>query len=273
MPNALTPMGLLEMLIAQLVRDDASPEGPTIETEDDDDGDAPEPAIVHVRSRRVPLQVIDARAKAAKAVYRKTGKNKRTLYPPVVLSKRQVYIALHQMGVDLPPSWRSYWKVSAHYVVRTDGVVVRNHDLDVQLITTNRYNRAPYHAIAIEFAGNFEGDYKQGNFWHPETNGRTVLSEVQADAGVQLCLAISDELSQQGVALAGILPHRIAGRDERGKPNRGGCPGWEIWSQVGEPAAWLLDAPIPGDGFRKGGLSIPHDWHNPDYDDLARFYR
>lgn len=259
--TAYSPMGLLDMLISALRNSDASTD--ELEADDsplslDPDGDAAPatPATL--------LRVVDWRHKAAKAVYRETGKNKRDMFPRANLRLRTVYVALHQMGVEVPPGWSGYWKTTAHYVMRKDGVAVWNHDHNVQLLSTNRINRAPYHAIAIEFAGNLERQELHEDWWQPEANGRGYLTLEQERGGVELIRKIHAELLRQDILLAGIVPHCVYGRDKRGKPNRQGCPGSAIWSRVGEVAAAELELPVPGPQYRMGGVSIPDGWRNPE---------
>lgn len=262
--NWYSPMGLLELLVAQLRGSDAS--GDELEADD-----SPLSTVEDDAPTTPGLRIVDWRGKAAKAVYRKTGKNKRNMYPRANLRLRTVYVALHQMGVEVPPTWSGYWKTTAHYVVRKDGVVVWNHDIDVQLLATNRINRAPYHAIVIEFAGNLERQELHEDWWQPDANGRGHLTDAQEVSGVALIEMIYYDLLRSDVVLAGIVPHCVYGRDERGRPNRQGCPGSAIWSRVGEPAAASLEVPVPGPQYRMGGVSIDDGWRNPDLRGELRF--
>lgn len=215
------------------------------------------------------LAPIDLQAKAAKATYSSgsiKGKAKRTLYAPVDLSKRRVVIGLHQMGVELPSSWPSWWKVTGHLVIRTDGTPLILHPVRTRLVATNRVDRAPWHCIAIEFAVNAEGVDGSGRWYAPERNGRGRISESQIAGGRWACGWIYDEVRKAGGQVMGILPHITTGRDSRGRPNRQICPGSRIWSNVGEWAAVEYGLAIPGPTWKAGGLPLPPAWRGVYYD-------
>lgn len=257
--------GLLELLLSSVSATDAGPdfgeEGP------EDDAVCDGPACAEDRAGTVgfaPTSIVDVRDKAAAAVYRSgslAGKSKRRLYPPVVLAKRRVVIGLHQMGVEIPTSWPSWWKVTCHYAVRPDGSIAIVHPIDRRLVCTNRVDRAPWHCIGIEFAGNFEGVDGTGNWALPARNGRGRAGEAQLSAGRWLVRHIVGEVAGLGGVVEGILPHRVTGRDSRGRPNRQICPGSRIWSEVGEWSAAELGLAVPGPDFALGGLTIPESWH------------
>jgi len=229
----------------------------------DDDGAAGPGACALERWKATkPLHVIDLLSAAATAVYRKTGKVKRDAEPMANMRKRRVVIALHQFGVELPVSWPSWHKVTAHFLVRADGSVIRNHPLATQLLSTNRFNRAPWHAIAIEIVGNFEGVDGSGRWHGPPKNGRGRMSDGQAERGRELVRQICTEVRDLGGEVEAIVPHIVAGRDRRGKPNRQICPGSRVWGEIGERCAAELDLAVPGVGFKLGGLPIPDEWRS-----------
>ncbi len=207
--------------------------------------------------------VVDLEARASSARYR-TGKLKRTYCPKPDLSKRRISIALHQAGVVRSEArWlKSAGGVTCHRAIGPTGNRYRVHPLDVALVATNRFNRSPWHTIAIEVLNNLKGT-PNGRHYKPEIFGAGTLGPAQAEACRQEVAAIVAEVEALGFHVVGIVPHRIAGIGSNGKPNRPICPGFEIWSQVGEWAGAVLGLPIPREGWTVGGLPIPKEWHGP----------
>jgi hypothetical protein len=260
----VNPMHALAGFLAQLTHpSDASAEQDGHQHEDAD-GCANELACAEDRlappSALDQIQPIDLQAKAAGARY-KSGKAKRTAFAPVDLARREVVIGLHQMGVELPASWPSWWKVTCHVVIRTDGVPLILHPVRTRLTATNRVDRPRFHCVAIEFAVNAEGVDGSGRWALPERNGRGRISDAQVAGGLWACRWIVGEVAANGGTVRGVLPHVTTGRDSRGRPNRQICPGSRIWSEVGERAAVELELAIPGPTWKAGGLVLPQAWH------------
>lgn len=270
-----TPHGLLELLVAAARLTDASGDFDGLASHDDAVCDVS--ACLEERASAPLVEVptiVDVTDRAARAVYSSgsvKGKAKRTLYPRNVLAKRRVIVALHQMGVEVPTSWPSWWKVTCHYAVRPDGSIARVHPIDVRLISTNRADRSPFACVAIEFAGNFEGVDGTGNWAWPDRNGHGRAGEAQLRSGLWLLAHIKAEVEAAGGILEGVIPHRTTGRDEHGKPNRQICPGSRVWSGVGERGAADLGLAIPGPTWKAGGLTIPDVWHGPDFQRVTRY--
>ena len=274
--NARTPIGLLELLLESVQSTDSSPDfGSSHEDAICDEAGCREDRerVVLVDPAEAP-ELVDVSAKAAKATYSSgslKGKLKRTLYPRNVLRRRQVVIGLHQMGVELRTTWPSWWKVTAHYVVRPDGSIAKVHPVDVRLVSTNRVDRSPYACIAIEFAGNFEGLEGSGNWAWPDRNGRGRLGLQQERSGRWLVRRICVEVDNVGGEVVGIVPHCTTGRDEHGRPNRQICPGSAIWSRVGERSAAELGLAVPGPTWKAGGIVIPESWHGAHWGQVSRY--
>lgn len=264
---------VLATMLAPFLRTDASEEwGESLP--EDADGCANE-ALCRIERESPPLAQgpVDLTAAAAKAKYSSgslKGKAKRTAYPPVDLSKRRVVIGLHQMGVELPVRWPSWHRVTGHWVIRTDGVPLHNHPVTVRLMATNRFDRSPWHCVAIEFAGNFEGVDGSGRWYAPDRNGRGRVSQAQIVAGRWTVAKIIEQVREAGGTVEGIVPHLIAGRDSRGRPNRQICPGSRIWGEVGEWSAAEFGLAIPAPGWAVGGLPLTPSWHGPYHEVAAR---
>jgi hypothetical protein len=264
---------VLAAMLAPFLRTDASEEwGESLP--EDADGCANE-ALCRLEREQPALAQgpVDLTTAAAKAKYTSgslKGKLKRIAYPPVPLAKRRVVIALHQFGVEIPARWPSWHKVTCHWGIRTDAVPLHVHPVTTRLMATNRFDRAPWHAVAIEFAGNFEGVDGSGRWSHGERNGRGRVSQAQIVAGRWTVAKIIEQVAEAGGKVEGIVPHLIAGRDSRGRPNRQICPGSRIWSEVGEWSAAEFGLAIPGPGFALGGLPLTPTWHGPYHEVAAR---
>lgn len=212
------------------------------------------------RSPVVVYPVRDLQEQARLAKY-DDGRFKRTAYAPVDLRGRTVVIGLHQTGAERPESSKRWHLTTAHKVIGPSGVIYKLHPLRTRLVAINRLDRAPYHAISIETGGNFEGTDGLGDWYMPGKLGRGRASEAQLGAIVQACGSICDEVLALGGKVVAIVPHRISGRDKRGKPNRPLCPGSRVWSEAGERFASERGLQIPADGFALGGTPIPKGWH------------
>ncbi len=211
----------------------------------------------------VTYPVVDMEDKAAKTRYRHNNKIKRTRWRPVDLSKRRVAIGLHQMGVERKDSSNRWHYTTCHRLITPAGRRLRVHPLPTRLVCTNAFDRAPWHCIGIEIAGNFERNDGDGRWYKPDKFGRGRMGAAQIEACRQEVRSICREVRDLGGYVEAIVPHRIAGRDKRGKPNRYGCPGSRAWSQVGEWAGANLHLSVPGDGFSLGGVPIDERWHGP----------
>jgi len=223
------------------------------------------------------FEVVDLEGRAAKARYRgkngKPGKLKRTRYPRVSLAKRRVVVSLHQPGVERTEArWRQTAdRVTSHRFIGPTGVRYRQHPLETRLVATNRLDRAPWHAIAIEVAGNFERLDGTGTWWNPDRFGRGRATDAQIEATRVEIASLCEEVSELGGEVEAIVPHIIAGRDRNGRPNRQACCGSRVWSEAGEWAGAVLGLSVPAPGFALGGLPVPDAWHGPYWGRCDRF--
>jgi hypothetical protein len=274
----LGPMDLLANLVAALTgQTDAQPDW-------DDDGAEPcalgeglecegdRLSAAHPQAGRLPVvyPTLDLQAKAATAKY-PDGRTKRTAFPRVKLEDRRVVIVLHQVGAERASSNSRWHLITAHRTIKPDGTRCLLHPLDVRLIEANRFDRAPWHGIGIEVGGNFEGIDGAGNWYAPERFGRGRASDAQIEATRQEIEAICEGVAMLGGRVAGVAPHRVSGRDSKGRPNRILCPGSRVWSQVGEWAGAELGLAIPGPTFALGGTVVPEAWHGPYWPRCQRF--
>ncbi len=221
--------------------------------------------------RRVVFPVEDLESEAAGTKY-PNGKVKRTRYRRVNLSKRIVLIVLHQTGAE-----RSEFRTQArgrlttcHRLIGPTGTRYRVHPLNRRLVAANKLDRKPFHAISIEMAGNFEGDDGEGNWYRPDVFGRGRAGEAQLEGGRQEVMAITQEVEALGGRVVAIAPHRVSGRNRKGKPNRPICCGSRVWSLVGELAAAEYGLRVPGNAQTFGGLEIPDSWHGEYWTEILR---
>lgn len=196
------------------------------------------------------------------------GKVKRTLYPRVKLAARRVVVMVHQAGVERPelakdgksPHPRRK-QMTGHRAIGPRGYRYRLHPLDVRLIAGNRMDRDPWHALHIELVGNFEGVDGSGRWSHGLTNGRGRASDAQLLALQAEIAALVDEVPRvaAGARVVAVIPHRITGRDAKGRPNREIDPGSRTWVAA-EEAAHALELLTPAPGWALGGLPVPDEW-------------
>lgn len=216
--------------------------------------------------------VVDIEAAAASARY-ESGALKRTRYPLVELRKRKVVVVLHQMGVERAEASTRWKLVTCHRNIGPSGVRRRVHPLRVRLTAANRVDRSPFHAISIELAGNVEGTDGTGDWWMPNVMGKGRFGEGQIVACRQEVRAICGEVRELGGQVVAILPHRITGRNAKGKPNRPLCCGSRGWSEIGERSAQELGLQTPAPGFALGGTAIPGTWRGPYADPRRATFR
>jgi hypothetical protein len=218
------------------------------------------------------LGIIDLQRPAAAQRYG-SGRLKRTRFPAVDLSTRQVVIVLHQAGVERSDeAWRkSAHRVTCHYAVGPSGVVFRVHPPPTRLVAANRVDRYPWHAISIEVLANLEGVAGSGKWWMPAKYGRGQLGDLQIQGCRLAIMTACDDIRAAGGEVFGILPHRTTGRDSVGRPNRPICPGSAVWSHCGEWAGAALGLRVPGPGWCLGGMSVPQTWHGPWWEHCTRY--
>jgi hypothetical protein len=281
---ALAPLGLLDLLLELLRRSgsDASPpwESSIAACEAGEADECARERLITDAERLYRWPEIDLTERAALARYDDTtdkagnirkGAIKRTAFRPVDLSRRRVIIVLHQMGVERSATSSRWPLVTAHRVVGPDATIYKLHPITTRLVAANRLDRAPYHAISIEVAGNFEANDGRGDWFAPDTFGRGRASVAQVEACRQLVADLCTEVALAGARVDGIVPHRVSGRDRNGKPNRGACPGSRVWSEVGEWCGAELGLRVPSEGFRVGGDPVPAAWHGEHWARCARF--
>ena len=204
---------------------------------------------------------------AAKRAKYASGRSKRDRYPRVDLSKRKVVITLHQMGFERRNPSNRWHLVTAHAnVVRDDAApyVARLHPADVRLVAANALDRSPWHSYNIEIEGNYRRR-PGSDYWNGDRMGRSVLDVEMRNAARAAVVDGIEQVAAAGGEVVAVMPHCVSGRTKTssGKmvPNRQGCPGFEIWREVGEWAARELGLALPGPGFELGGVPVHESWH------------
>ena len=216
--------------------------------------------------------VVDMLDEAARAVYGHNGKSKRYRYPPVDLAAREVIVVVHQAGFEVGEGW-PWWKLSAHTTITPKARRARLHPYSIRLVAANRLDRAPYHAISIEVAGNFEGLDGSGNWWGGPRQGRGRASDAQIRAVRAEMLAIERTARAQGWEVFAVAPHRISGRNRKGQPDRPICCGSRLHAETVEWAGAELGWRVPADGFAVGGMPVDPRWHGPYWDRCVHQWR
>lgn len=223
-------------------------------------------AAVESAEPESPLVVTDLQVKAAKVTYPRSKRIKRTRYRPVDLSSRHVVAMVHQTGTVRGPAstQRRAHYTTAHFLIGPEGAVFRLHPLTCRLVGGNAIDRAPYHGIHIEMQGNFEGTDGAGDWHAPDSFGRGRASDVQLLRLGQVLDLIASEVEQANAKLHAVAPHRVTGRDKRGKPNRPICPGSRVWKAA---ESWALAAgvAVPGESWTLGGSPIPAEWRTEGF--------
>jgi hypothetical protein len=250
---------------------------PLLADASDDWGDSAEDLRPTEFERR--YKVVDLRDDAASVRYRPSkrrkalglrGRVKRTRYAPVDLRTRRVVLVVHQTGFIAGRSIeRLAKKITAHEVWNPDGTVYVVHPDNTRLVAANRLDRSPYHAINFETVGNFSGIEGQEQFFRPERLGRSFVTSELAEMMEARLVDRIRGLREIGIDPYMLAPHRIAGRNEHGEPNRQICCGSGIWS-VAERVAAQTGVPVPGDDFELGGLPIPASWRTEAYAECRR---
>lgn len=275
----LGPMDLTRWLVATLTGH-AADAAPDWDADDEISAvdactadDASECARDRQFTQALPMRtypVLDLEAKAAAAKYA-DGRVKRTAHARVKLATRKVVIVLHQVGAERPSSNSRWHLITAHSTIKPDGTRCHLHPLDVRLVEANAFDRPPWHGLGIEVGGNFEGIDGTGNWWAPDKMGRGRASDAQLEATRQEVADLCERVATMGARVIGIAPHRVSGRDAKGRPNRTLCPGSRVWSEVGEWAGAELGLAVPGPAFKLGGTVVPEAWHGRHWPRCSRF--
>jgi N-acetyl-anhydromuramyl-L-alanine amidase AmpD len=156
-------------------------------------------------------------------------------------------LVLHQTGFSRGNNPNRYDRVTAHFVILPDGVILQLHPLRAYLYSSNGFNKG---SVAVEFVGNFPSD--RGRCWKPEKYGCHKLSKEQIQSGRALIKYLI-----QKIGLTHVLAHRQSSR------TRGNDPGPDIWYHIGQWAVEKLDLKDGGHGFKiQNGKPIPISWRN-----------
>ena len=168
-------------------------------------------------------------------------------------------ITLHQNGFAWADDHPLIPRIRAHYQVMRSGKVAELHPPETRLRSSS--NGANAHTVAIEIAGNLQGEPGCDNepdvdcvevdgWFKPERFGRHTLLDAQVIAARRLIVRLVRQFPQ----IERIHAHRQFAAD------RPLCPGWEIWRRVGMWAQDELGLSDGGAGFADGGTPIPTSW-------------
>lgn len=153
-------------------------------------------------------------------------------------------VVLHQMGFSRGNDLLRYRKVTAHFVVLSNGTVAQLHPLSASLSASDGFNSR---SVSIEFAGNFQS--VDGKWWRPTDYGRDHATAEQLEAGRKLLRLL------QAVGIKYVFAHR------QSSESRGNDPGPEIWRGVGQWAIETLGMLDGGAGYAiTGGRPVPDSW-------------
>jgi hypothetical protein len=155
-------------------------------------------------------------------------------------------VVLHQTGTqqDLPQSTLD--KTRAHALILDDGTVLRLHPWTARL----RYGSGPWNArcITIEHRANLPGRYVkgQGRWWRPAPpknfEGTPAAWRARCDAELSPDTWDADARRAQVLASRALLRQlrdelpalKFIGAHRQVQAGKGGCPGPDLWREVGE---------------------------------------
>lgn len=159
---------------------------------------------------------------------------------------------LHQTGFGTWKIDNPLWpRVRAHFVVHRNGLISQNHRVETRM----RYGSGlanPW-AVTIECEGNYALSYDditgEPRYWKPEKFGRDII----------------DDAPRQVIAARALLAHLVAeipnlqvGAHRHVEALKSGCPGPDLWREVGEWARENLNMPeLPP---MASGLALPENW-------------
>ncbi len=153
-------------------------------------------------------------------------------------------VVLHQTGFSRGLDPQRYLKVTAHFVVLADGVVLQLHPVTARLSASDGFN---CRSVSIEFVGNFPSI--NGKWWRPHEYGANEVTPEQIEAGRALLRAL------EGIGVRNVYAHR------QSSSSRGNDPGPDLWRGVGQ---WAIDKLGFSDGGRgyaiDDGNPIPDEW-------------
>lgn len=153
-------------------------------------------------------------------------------------------VVLHQTGFTWRRDNPMWARVRAHYAIHRDGLV----DLLTPAGVRMRYGSGHVNrrCVSIEHEGNYAQSYDDASrptYYKPDKFGADVLDD--APAQVEASRALLRHLRESLPGLRFVAAHRHI---ERAKP---GCPGPDLWREVGEWAIRELSLEeFPVDGGR-----------------------
>ncbi len=162
-------------------------------------------------------------------------------------------VVLHQMSFTRGEDPTRYDPTTSHFAVLMDGTILRLHDPETLLHSSNGFNRR---SVAVEFCGVFPNERGRYHRASASRYGRHTLSVAQAEGGRKLLDIIRAELG-----ITHVFTHRQANY-----PTKANCPGPHIWYNVGE---WGVRTGLSdgGPGFHlAGGRPIPDAWRDAALD-------
>lgn len=157
-------------------------------------------------------------------------------------------VVVHQTGFEWREANAMWSRVRAHFVVHRSGLVSQLHSITTRM----RFGSGLANAwcVTIEHEGNYPLDYRGGAplYWKPEKFGRSVLAD--APEQVEASRALLTWLSGQ-------VPGLQVGAHRQLDELKSGCPGPDLWREVGEHAIDVLGIAAMS---TTGGLDIPDAW-------------
>lgn len=139
-------------------------------------------------------------------------------------------IVLHQMGFEWNEANLMWRKVRAHYAIHRSGLIDELTLIGIRM----RYGSGElnHRCITVEHEGNFAQKYWLGRpkFWNPEKFGKSFV----ADHPEQV---IASRALLRGL-VAGNPSIKFIGAHRQISGGKGGCPGPDLWREVG---TWAID--------------------------------
>lgn len=159
-------------------------------------------------------------------------------------------VCLHQTGTG-PLSEEAADRVKAHAVVLDDGAVLQLHPWLARL----KYGSGPWNGrgITVEHRANLPGRY-QGDA--PRWAGKAPRETWDADARRAQVVAARGLLARLRAELPGL--RYVGAHRQIDSPRKGGCPGADLWREVGEWAIRELGLELVAS--LPSGADLPAGW-------------
>lgn len=162
-------------------------------------------------------------------------------------------ILLHQMGFEWLVTNPMWCKVRAHYAIHREGLIDELSPIGIRM----RYGSGDLNStcITVEHEGNFPQYYQFGypRFWNPDRYGKSLIEDHPEQVIASRALLRGLVAANPSIKFVGA--HRQISK------SRPGCPGPDLWREVG---TWAIDV-LGLQEMKKlpAGKPIDDSWRGP----------